>query len=454
LERLTIACVQQRMRLPQTIDEYKDDLRRFMRIAERKNARLLIFPELAGAMLMPPLLGDFHSSLLKRADRGRRTQATAWQKLTGSVAGYAATLLQADMRQSIAALLDVAAADMFDVYADTFSSLAREASMTIIAPSAYLPDPVDGVIRNIAGVFGVNGEALGWQSKVVLHPADTNVAQPGDSWDVIQTEIGRLGLMLGGDVLFPEVGRVLAYQGAEMLISQAAAADLLLYNKVRAGLLARMQDNQLFGASSFLVGPNELLGGRGDAFVGKSAIVAPQELTPRANGVLVEMGNTRSEGVITAEWDFGALRELWDTSDTPVRQQMPLEQVGPMLTHLYDRLQQLPRVSKARELPEPSAASQLSTDANTHATAGAQADEGMQDLDDLPVLSSVSSRWPLPKRAEQVLALAEDPADRADVQTLAQADAIPDEARREAEEETEEIDALDSGGPDASAGRR
>ena len=148
---------------------------------------------------------------------------------------------------------------------------------------------------------------LGTQSKVLLHPEDQDLAQAGAGWDVVPSDVGRLGIMIGSDVLYPEVGRLLAYQGAEVLICQGACPDPVLYNKVRSGMLARMQDNQLFGLVSFLVGANELSRRQRTPFLGKSAIFAPQELTPRYNGVLVEMGNQRSEGVLTAEWDFQAL---------------------------------------------------------------------------------------------------------------------------------------------------
>ena len=65
-EKLIVACVQQRIRLPQSLEEFEDDVRRFLRIAESKHARLVVFPELAGmAITLPPLAG-FHATLLKR----------------------------------------------------------------------------------------------------------------------------------------------------------------------------------------------------------------------------------------------------------------------------------------------------------------------------------------------------------------------------------------------------
>jgi hypothetical protein len=177
----------------------------------------------------------------------------------------------------------------------------------------------------------------------------------------------------------------LAYQGADLFVVQAACTDQLLYQKIRAGTLARMQDNQLFAAVSFLVGDNRLSRAQRTPFTGKSAIFAPQELTPRSNGVLVEMGNLRSEGVLAAQWDFASLRELWETSETPVRQQLPLQQAGQFLAQLYARLQTLPKVANLEQLPGGDEVSAVAKRA-----LGAP-----QSLDDLMVIATVTQRWPL-----------------------------------------------------------
>ena len=100
-EKLVVACVQQRMRLPHTVDDYRNDLTRFMRAAQNKNARLVVFPELAGLMVALPLLADVRSGLLKRADRGRRRHANLWQRANGALAGSMASVLRADLRVSV-----------------------------------------------------------------------------------------------------------------------------------------------------------------------------------------------------------------------------------------------------------------------------------------------------------------------------------------------------------------
>ena len=388
MDRIVVACVQQRLRLPQSIDDYRNDLRRFVRAADNKRARLLIFPELAGTLVGMPQLADFRSSLLLRADRGRRRRASMWQRVTGAAAQQLAGVVNADLRDAIGALLTAEGDMLWARYVDLYGGLAREFGFTIVAPSAYLPDPLDGVVRNLAAVFGPGGELLGVQAKIMLHDEDKDLAYPGLTWDVIPTEVGAIGLMLGNDMPYPEVGRLLAYQGAEILIGQAACPDAALYNKLRAAMLARMQDNQLFSAISFLVGRNDLSRARRTPFVGKSAILAPQDLTPRFSGVLVEMGNQRSEGVLTAEWDFASLRALWETSDTPVRSELPLGQVSDVLAQLYARLQSLPADEPAEALPTTSSEADAENASPIHR-------EPIMTLDDLPIFASVTRRWPL-----------------------------------------------------------
>ena len=395
MKTLVVACIQQKMRLPQTLEEYREDLRRFLRAAENKRARLVVFPELAGVMVIPPLLGGFQANLLKRADLARRRQTGLWQKVSGGVSGALAGWLNSDFRQMAGALLTTQPEMVWDAYDGVFGELAQEFDVTLVAPSAYLPDPLDGVLRNLAVVYGPGGERLGYQAKRVLHPEDEDLAQSGHEWNIIPTPVGQIGLMLGGDLLYPEVGRLLAYQGAELLVAQGAATDRVLYEKLRAGMLARMQDNQLFAAISFLVGHNEFSRRQRDPFVGRSSVLAPQELTPRASGILVEASNSRTESVLSAVWDFEALAELWETSDTPVRSHLPLDTVGPALAQLYKKMNQLPKgpeaLLAAPEIQEPEPRERLVEEEERIAVL--KRTKSILSLDDLPVLASVTSYW-------------------------------------------------------------
>jgi predicted amidohydrolase len=225
---------------------------------------------------------------------------------------------------------------LLSAYEAIFAELARTYKLTIVAGSAYLPDAA-GVIRHRATLFGPDGAVLGRHNKLVLSAEDEGLAAPGDAWTVVSTPVGRVGILLGEEALYPEAGRVLAYQGAELLVALAAAADEALAAYVRQATIARAQENQCFALTSFLVGKNYLAqSGRGSGeFVGKSGIYAPLEMTARYTGVLVEMGTDSSEGLLTAELDRARLHALWETGAQPVRRQMPVNLFANYLPALY-----------------------------------------------------------------------------------------------------------------------
>lgn len=405
MDRLMVACVQERMRIFAKVEDYRNELQRFLRIAQHKHAALVIFPELGGTMLAPPLLRDFRLALLKQSELGRRRRAPLWRRVSGLAAARLATYFPGRYTATVASLLDVAGTELWQTYCELFAGLAREFQVTLVAPSAYLPDPADGVTRNLAAVFSPLGELCGYQAKVVLHAQDQGVAMPGADWQVIPTPVGMLGLMLGSDVLYPEVGRLLAYRGAEMLISQGACPSLALYQKLRAGILARMQDNQLFAAASFLVGVNELEGTQPLHYVGRSALFAPQELTPRFNGVLVEMGSPKSEGVLSAEWNFVALKQLWELSDTPVRKDLPFKQIGRMLASLQARLQSTAEALESTE-------NMTTQPATLPLTVKLlPSGETLLRLDELPITSTITRRWPPQKLDYATVSLIDAEAD-------------------------------------------
>jgi len=390
MDKFVVAAVQMRMRMPATLDEYRYDLRRFVRSAEGKRARLVVFPELAGVMIAPALLRDVRTNLLRQAEQGKRRNAKSWDKIRGGAAGWLAGMLKADLRTATAGLLEINPGELWQTYCEIFGDLARAHGITIVAPSAYLPDPESGAIVNQSAVFGPNGDLLGQQSKVLGYVDDADIAQRGRVWEVIPTEVGRVGIMLGSDVLYPEVGRLLAYQNAEILILQAACPTPTFYNKLRSGILARMQENQLFAAASFLAGESPMRRVRNQPYLGRSALLAPQELTPRFNGVLVEMGSPQAEGVVSAEWDFVALRTLWEESDSPIRRSRTGDDVNTLLVALYTQLRALPQPTESELLAI--SASEAENSAHNDLLG---VEDDLRELDDLPIVSSITSSWPL-----------------------------------------------------------
>src|SRR5690606_34525093 len=103
---------------------------------------------------------------------------------------------------------------------DDLLEAAEDGNEEVVAPAR--------TIVNQCAVFSEKGELIGTQSKVLGSGEDEDLARRGRTFNVVPTSVGRLGIMLGGDVLYPEVGRLLAYQDAEMLVLQGACTSMAM----------------------------------------------------------------------------------------------------------------------------------------------------------------------------------------------------------------------------------
>jgi predicted amidohydrolase len=130
-----------------------------------------------------------------------------------------------------------------------------------------------GVVHNSAVLAGPSGNVLGGYHKT--HPFCTEVRSrggwvtAGDDVCVVSTELGRIGLMVCFDGDFPELSRIMALKGAEVLARPSAllrSADIWeLTNRARA------YDNHVYvvGANAVGIDPGGVL------YFGNSMIVTP-----------------------------------------------------------------------------------------------------------------------------------------------------------------------------------
>ncbi|WP_279026647.1 nitrilase-related carbon-nitrogen hydrolase [Gibbsiella quercinecans] len=77
---------------------------------------------------------------------------------------------------------------------------------------------------NAALLIGPDGLA-GVYRKIHLTAGDKTWATPGDEWKTFDIPCGRVGLLIGHDIHFPEAGRILAMRGCD-IIACPAALDL------------------------------------------------------------------------------------------------------------------------------------------------------------------------------------------------------------------------------------
>jgi predicted amidohydrolase len=337
MENLTIACIQQRMSIFPTHEEFEAEARRFLRLAQAKKANLTVFPELTGVMLAPPLISGLKLGFIKRDHRGKRPDAGLLSRSLGHIAGTTADALGGGFRGSLERLLRKNSDTLRDAYSEIFGRLAREYGTAIVGGSLYLYDAETETVRNRAYVFDVDGEVLGYQDKLNLAHDEQAIAAPGTNLTVLHTRYGRLGLLLGHDALYPELARMLAVQGADLVIGVLAIPGAASAKVVRSALTLRAEENQVFAAASFLIGPNHLGRENREGYLGQSALLAPISLTVRGDGILTQVGTDHTEGIIASELDMEGLYSLRHTSGFRPRLEMNLGAAGSDLADFYSK---------------------------------------------------------------------------------------------------------------------
>lgn len=154
-----------------------------------------------------------------------------------------------------------------------------------------------GVVHNAAILIGPDGEALGTYRKTHLYAGESVASggwvTPGESVTVIGTPLGRIGTVICFDGDYPELARIQAVQGAEVLLRPSAllrSADIW-----ELTTRARAYDNHVFVVAANAVGSDPA----GVLYFGNSLIVTPV-------AEVIARGTTH-EGWVSARLEPGAL---------------------------------------------------------------------------------------------------------------------------------------------------
>ena len=321
MDRVVVATVQQQMRVFEKQEDYQEDVYRYMRLAQSKGAKLVVFPALSPVMLVPPLVSSPRLGLMKQAEKGQGRWASFLDRMLGRAAEAAGQAIGGGLRGEMNRLLNKAPEALYEAYIDLFSAAALKFGMTVVAGSFYLRTGEADSSKHACFVFGPNGQIVGQQEKVHLTAEEMHFCQAGLNFTAIETEVGRIGILIGEDVLFPESGRLLAYQRAELLVNLIACDGATSFPQLRHALVARLDENELIGVQSCLVGPNRLTASEQD-FAGKSALLIPIPQSPHLDGVLFEMGAMTVEGIIAEPMDLARMRRQWAGDAPRLRQGM------------------------------------------------------------------------------------------------------------------------------------
>jgi predicted amidohydrolase len=171
---------------------------------------------------------------------------------------------------------------------------AQESGLHIVAP-IVLEKTAPGVIYNAAVVLNGDGQVLGSFSKVHLILSERLYFRAGDEYPVFETDFGRLGLMICYDAGFPEVARLLALQGAEVVLAPCAfrKPDKHMWDIYFS---ARALENTFFVAATNRVGQE------GDLHLFGSAVVS------NPTGSLLAESPEDQENLLVVDIDLDEVR--------------------------------------------------------------------------------------------------------------------------------------------------
>lgn len=172
---------------------------------------------------------------------------------------------------SAEALWDVVS-DIPGPISEPIQRAARSLRVHVVWPT-YSRGPSRGVVYNTSALIGADGEILGQYHKTHPFPAE-NIERggwctPGTRAEVVETELGTIGMIICYDGDFPELSRVLAVKGAEIITRPSAL--LRSFDIWQMTNMARAYDNHVYVLAVNAVGSDA----EGNLYFGHSMFVNP-----------------------------------------------------------------------------------------------------------------------------------------------------------------------------------
>jgi beta-ureidopropionase len=207
---------------------------------------------------------------------------------------------------------------------------ARNLGVHVVLPT-YEKGPKRGVVYNSAVLINPQGEIVGVYHKTHLFPTErlsgpstghrgelvepsgrSGWSTPGTEAPVFETELGTIGMIICYDGDFPELARVLAIKGAEVIVRPAAL--LRSFEIWEMTNRARAYDNHVYMVACNAIGPDA----GGSYYFGHSQIVSPiAQVLAQARG---------TEEIIAVELDPDPIKYVTYGAKSPM-----------IFDHLQDR---------------------------------------------------------------------------------------------------------------------
>ncbi|NEE07399.1 carbon-nitrogen hydrolase family protein [Streptomyces sp. SID7499] len=151
---------------------------------------------------------------------------------------------------------------------DFLREQAKQAGVHLVAGLLERGD--DGKYYSTSVLCGPEGTILGHYRRVHCHELEARYLSGGSEYPVFDVEFGRIGLMQGYDINFPEVAREYCRRGVDIIVCSALVPEMFAY-VANMRLPVRAVDAECIVAFASGIG-NNLYAGFG--YMGRSQVLA------------------------------------------------------------------------------------------------------------------------------------------------------------------------------------
>lgn len=188
-----------------------------------------------------------------------------------------------------------------------FSNFSISYNINIVAGS--MPEIIDGKLFNVGYLCKRNGTVERYE-KIHVTPDEAKVwgMQGGNELKVFDTDCGKVGVLICYDSEFPELSRILADEGMDILFVPFLTDTQNGYSRVRNCAQARAIENECYVAIAGSVGnlPNVH---NMDIQFAQSMVFTPCDFAFPTNGIKAE-ATPNTEMILIADLDIDLLRHL------------------------------------------------------------------------------------------------------------------------------------------------
>lgn len=188
-----------------------------------------------------------------------------------------------------------------------FSNLAISYNINIITGS--MPELTGDLLYNVGYLCRRDGTMERYE-KLHVTPDEAKVwgLQGGNKIETFDTDCGKIGVLICYDSEFPELSRILADDGMDILFVPFLTDTQSGYSRVRHCAQARAIENECYVAIAGSVGNLPKVHNM-DIQYAQSMVFTPCDFSFPANGIKAE-ATTNSEMILIADVDLDLLREL------------------------------------------------------------------------------------------------------------------------------------------------